>query len=51
MGINIEKEYIQRVANTNMLRVLGEIFPFFLSLTFLKSVFLLEYFFNVNLFF
>lgn len=31
MGINTEKEYVQRTANPNILRVLGEIFHSFLS--------------------
>ena len=31
MGINTEKEYVQRTANPNMLRVMGEIFRSFLS--------------------
>ena len=31
MGINTEKEYIQRTANPNMLRVLSEILRSFLS--------------------
>ena len=36
MGINIEKEYIQRVANTNILRIVGVRFSLFSSLLTLK---------------